>query len=50
MESGSLQPHLVLAMMIIPYAASLGREMIRLVPSPLKEAAYSLGATRYEVH
>ena len=35
--------------MIIPYAASLGREMIRMVPSSLKEAAYSLGATRYEV-
>jgi len=40
---------LVLAIMIIPYAASLGREMIRLVPSSLKEAAYSLGATRWEV-
>ncbi len=40
---------LILAIMIIPYAASLGREMIRLVPSPLKEGAYSLGATRYEV-
>jgi phosphate transport system permease protein len=35
--------------MIIPYAASLGREMIRLVPSPLKEGAYALGATRFEV-
>lgn len=40
---------LILAIMIIPYAASLGREMIRMVPSSLKEAAYSLGATRYEV-
>jgi len=40
---------LILTIMIIPYAASLGREMIRLVPSPLKEGAYSLGATRYEV-
>ncbi|MGE5518583.1 MAG: phosphate ABC transporter permease subunit PstC [Candidatus Dadabacteria bacterium] len=40
---------LVLAIMIIPYAASLGRELIRLVPSDLKEGAYSLGATRYEV-
>jgi len=35
--------------MIIPYSASLGREVIQLVPSELKEAAYSLGATRYEV-
>ena len=40
---------LILAIMIIPYAASLGREMIRMVPSSLKEAAYSLGATRYEI-
>ncbi|HTB25695.1 MAG TPA: phosphate ABC transporter permease subunit PstC [Puia sp.] len=46
---GIFTASLILAVMIIPYAASLGREMIRLVPSPLKEAAYSLGATRYEV-
>jgi phosphate transport system permease protein len=46
---GILTASLILAVMIIPYAASLGREMIRLVPSPLKEGAYSLGATRYEV-
>jgi phosphate transport system permease protein len=46
---GIFTASLILAVMIIPYAASLGREMIRLVPAPLKEAAYSLGATRYEV-
>jgi phosphate transport system permease protein len=46
---GIFTASLILAIMIIPYAASLGREIIRLVPSPLKEAAYSLGATRYEV-
>ncbi len=46
---GIFTASLILSVMIIPYAASLGREMIRLVPSPLKEAAYSLGATRYEV-
>ncbi len=46
---GIFSASLVLTIMIIPYAASLGREMIRLVPSQLKEAAYSLGATRYEV-
>jgi len=40
---------LILAIMIIPYAATLGRTMIQMVPSPLKEAAYSLGATRWEV-
>jgi phosphate transport system permease protein len=46
---GIFTASLILAIMIIPYAAALGREMIRLVPSNLKEAAYSLGATRYEV-
>lgn len=46
---GIFTASVVLAIMIIPYAASLGREMIQLVPSTLKEGAYSLGATRYEV-
>jgi len=40
---------LVLAVMIIPYAASLGITLIRMVPSSLKEGAYALGATRFEV-
>lgn len=46
---GIFTASVVLAIMIIPYAASLGRELIRLTPSSLKEGAYSLGATRYEV-
>jgi phosphate transport system permease protein len=46
---GIFTSSIILAIMIIPYAASLGREMIQLVPSQLKEGAYSLGATRYEV-
>jgi phosphate transport system permease protein len=46
---GIFTASLVLAVMIIPYAASLGRELIQMVPSALKEGAYSLGATRYEV-
>jgi phosphate transport system permease protein len=46
---GIFTSSIVLAIMIIPYAAALGREMIRLVPSHLKEAAYGLGATRFEV-
>jgi len=46
---GILTASIILAIMIIPYAASLGREMIRIVPQSLKEGAYSLGATRYEV-
>jgi len=46
---GIFTASVVLAIMIIPYAASLGRELIRLVPGGLKEGAYALGATRYEV-
>lgn len=47
--SGILTASLVLAIMIIPYAASLSSEFIKMVPNDLKEGAYSLGATRAEV-
>jgi phosphate transport system permease protein len=46
---GVLTASLLLSVMIIPYSASLGREVISLVPADLKEAALSLGATRFEV-
>ncbi len=46
---GIFTASLILSVMIIPYAASIGREVIGLVPSDVKEAAYSLGATRQEV-
>jgi phosphate transport system permease protein len=46
---GIFTSSLILAVMIIPYAASLGTSLIRMVPSPLKEGAYALGATRFEV-
>ena len=46
---GIFTSSLILAIMIIPFSASIGREVITLVPSDLKEAAYSLGATRFEV-
>jgi phosphate transport system permease protein len=46
---GAFSASLVLAVMIIPYAASLGTSLIRMVPSSLKEGAYALGATRFEV-
>lgn len=39
----------VLAIMIIPYATSITTEIIKMVSNDLKEAAYSLGATRREV-
>ncbi|MBG90622.1 MAG: phosphate ABC transporter permease subunit PstC [Actinobacteria bacterium] len=46
---GIFSSSIVLALMIIPYSASISREVISLVPQDLKEAALSLGATPWEV-
>lgn len=46
---GVLLSGIILAIMIIPYASSLSTEFVSQVPTELKEAAYSLGATRWEV-
>jgi len=46
---GIFTASIILAIMIIPYATSLSNEIISMVPNELKEAAYSLGATRFEV-
>lgn len=46
---GVLLASIVLAIMIIPYASSLSTEFISMVPNELKEGAYSLGATHFEV-
>ena len=45
---GLFTASLVLAIMILPYALSVARDVIKLVPRDLKEAAYGLGATRWE--
>lgn len=47
--SGILTASIVLAIMIVPYAASLSAEFVKMVPNELKEGAYSAGATRAEV-
>ncbi|MGO9410119.1 MAG: phosphate ABC transporter permease subunit PstC [Spirochaetia bacterium] len=46
---GILTSSILLAFMILPYSASIGREMLLLVPADLKEAALSLGSTRSEM-
>jgi phosphate transport system permease protein len=46
---GIFTSSLILAIMIVPYATSLSNTTIVMVPNELKEAAYSLGATRLEV-
>jgi phosphate transport system permease protein len=39
---------IVLAIMIIPIISSISRELLKAVPNTQREAAYSLGATRWE--
>ncbi|MGN6347196.1 MAG: phosphate ABC transporter permease subunit PstC [Candidatus Nitrosocosmicus sp.] len=40
---------IVLAIMIIPIISAVSREVIKAVPNSQREAAYALGATRWEV-
>lgn len=46
---GMLTAGLVLAIMVIPFIASVMREVFLTVPNRLKESAYALGSTRSEV-
>lgn len=46
---GVFTSSIILAIMILPFSVSLSRQVISMVPDNLKEAAYSLGATRFEV-
>ncbi len=39
---------LVLAVMVVPFIASVAREILKAVPVNQREAAYALGATRWE--
>jgi phosphate transport system permease protein len=45
---GMLAAGLILAIMIIPFTSSVAREVLRSVPMAQREAAYALGATRFE--
>jgi phosphate transport system permease protein len=40
---------LILAIMIIPTVSSISREVISAVPNSIREGAYSIGATKWEV-
>jgi len=46
---GILTAGIVLALMVIPFIASVTREVFRMVPQTLKEAAYGVGSTTWEV-
>src|SRR3954469_9116071 len=45
---GMLAAALILAVMIIPFTATVAREILKAVPMSQREAAYALGATRWE--
>jgi phosphate transport system permease protein len=45
---GMLAAVLILAVMVIPFTSSVAREVLKAVPQSQREAAYALGATRWE--
>ncbi|MGB9843442.1 MAG: phosphate ABC transporter permease subunit PstC [Caldisericia bacterium] len=45
---GIFTASIILSIMIIPYSASIGKEVISMVPNEVKEGAISLGATEFE--
>ena len=45
---GMLSAVLILAIMVIPFTSSVAREVLRAVPMAQREAAYALGATKWE--
>jgi phosphate transport system permease protein len=49
MGIGILTAGLILAVMIIPFIASVMRDVFEIVPTVLKESAYGLGCTKWEV-
>jgi len=49
MGIGMLTAGLILAIMVIPFIASVMRDVFEIVPPLLKESAYGLGATTWEV-
>jgi phosphate transport system permease protein len=49
MGIGMLTAGIILAIMVIPFIASVMRDVFEVVPPLLKESAYALGATTWEV-
>jgi phosphate transport system permease protein len=48
-QAGMLPAILILAIMIVPISASITRELFKSIPPDLKEGAYGLGMTRWEM-
>jgi phosphate transport system permease protein len=47
--TGLLSAILILAVMVVPFVCAIARDVITLVPNDQREAAYALGATKWEV-
>jgi phosphate transport system permease protein len=45
---GMFAAALILAVMVVPFTSAIAREVLRTVPPSQREAAYALGATRFE--
>jgi phosphate transport system permease protein len=48
-QAGMLPAILILTIMIVPITASITRELFKTIPPELKEGAYGLGLTRWEM-
>lgn len=46
---GFLTAGVILALMILPYMSAVMRDVLRMTPTVLRESAYGLGCTRWEV-
>ncbi len=49
MGIGMLTAGIILAIMVLPYMSSIMRDVFLVVPSSLRESAYAMGATTWEV-
>jgi phosphate transport system permease protein len=49
MGLGMLTAGIILALMILPFIASVTRDVFRMVPAVVKESAYGMGSTTWEV-
>jgi phosphate transport system permease protein len=49
MGIGMLSAGIILALMVLPFICAVMREVFRMVPSVMKEAAYGMGSTTWEV-
>ncbi len=49
MGIGMLSAGIILALMILPYICAITRDVLQMVPSVVKESAYGMGSTTWEV-